>query len=124
MQFPLNYSKKLLDYDLEIAVSTKPHSRAKSMTDTKEGTEKVFVERRKGGDRRKGDRRVTAERRHDSRNGDGTQKKNIRIWLKQLTNARLGVDRRKGDRRKQGDRRQIQNNAQLTKDEISDLLSS
>lgn len=123
-QFPLKYSKKLLDYNLEIAGSTKPHNMAESMTDKKDDTENVFVERRKGGDRRKGDRRVSAERRQDSRNGDGSQKKNIRTWLKQLTNARLGVDRRKGDRRKQADRRQPKNNAQLTKDEISDLLSS
>lgn len=93
------------------------------MADTKNDTEKVFVERRKGGDRRTGERRVSAERRQDSRDGMGGQKKNIRSWLKQLTNARLGVDRRKGDRRKQGDRRQVKNNAQLTKEEISDLLS-
>lgn len=98
---------------------------AKTMTDPKESKEKKFVERRKGGDRRVGsDRRVALERRHDSRSGSSSKKKNIRIWLRSLTNARLGVDRRKGERRQIADRRQRRANALLTKEEIADLLSS
>ena len=92
------------------------------MTDSKE---KKIVERRMGGDRRMdGDRRVASERRHDTRNGQGSRKKNIRLWLRSLTNARLGVDRRKGERRILADRRQRKTNALLTKEEIADLLSS
>ena len=95
------------------------------MSDSKDSTEKKFVERRKGGDRRMGgDRRVASERRHDFRNGQSGRKKNIRIWLRSLTNARLGVDRRKGERRQIADRRQRRANALLTKEEIADLLSS
>ena len=95
------------------------------MNDSKESKGKKFVERRQGGDRRSGDdRRVATERRHDTRNGQSSKKKNIRIWLRSLTNARLGVDRRKGERRQIADRRQRRANALLTKEEIEDLLSS
>lgn len=99
-------------------------NRKKSMPDTKEKTKKGFVERRQGRDRRTGgDRRVATERRHDFREGFGGKKKNIRIWFRSITNARLGVDRRKGERRQITDRRQRKTNALLTKEEISDLLS-
>jgi len=95
------------------------------MTDSKDSTGKKFVERRKGSDRRKGgDRRAAIERRHDSREGLGGRKKNIRVWLRSLTNARLGVDRRKGERRLIAERRQRRANSLLTKEEIADLLSS
>lgn len=94
------------------------------MTDSKDSKEKGFVERRMGGDRRMGvDRRMASERRHDTRNGLSIRKKNIRVWLRSLTNARLGVDRRKGERRILADRRQRKTNALLTKEEIADLLS-
>ena len=94
------------------------------MTDSKDSKEKGFVEQRKSGDRRMGgDRRAASERRHDSRSGQGSRKKNIRLWLRSLTNARLGVDRRKGERRVLTDRRQRKTNALLTKEEIADLLS-
>jgi len=120
----LNYSAKLLDYDLEIVEPTILFALTRIMTDSKDSAEKKFVERRKGGNRRMGgDRRAALERRHDSRNGLSGRKKNIRIWLRSLTNARLGVDRRKGERRQITDRRERRANALLTKEEIADLLS-
>ncbi len=120
----MNYSTKLLNYNLETVDPTILFTLARTMTDSKDSAEKKFVERRKGGDRRLGgDRRVASERRHDFRNGVNTRKKNIRLWLRSLTNARLGVDRRKGERRQIADRRQRKTNALLTKEEIADLLS-
>jgi hypothetical protein len=77
-------------------------------------------------DRRKDkDRRSQSERRFDSRVSGTKQKKTIRIWLREKTQARLGVDRRKNeDRRIWGDRRQQPlPQSILTREEIDDLLS-
>jgi len=87
--------------------------------------ETAFIERRVNGERRKsGDRRSATERRHDFRDGNSSGRpKNIRIWLRSMTKARLGVDRRKGERRNSLDRRQDNTLSLLSQNEIRDLLS-
>ncbi|WP_457575810.1 hypothetical protein [Desulfomarina sp.] len=80
------------------------------------------TERRKK-NRRQGNRRKSMERRCDTRENRRKQKKNLRTWVRSLTNSRLGVDRRKGkDQRTIHDQRNPSPRSMLTKEELADLL--
>lgn len=96
------------------------------------GTGKDILQHWDGVDRRRengaerrdlSDRRLSAERRFDSRNSQSKSCRSLKAWFRSLSNARLGVDRRKGgDRRVLEDRRSQELRSLLTAEELADLL--
>lgn len=79
--------------------------------------------RKRHGDRRRSERRVSTERRYDRRENGRKHNRSFYGWFRSVVKLRLGVDRRKStNRRIRAINRRQPPSSLLTKGELTDLL--